>query len=693
MPHGNSLKRSDWRRTMRSERRSRRKLLDMAAIRHLLCVLCLVAGAFGGTTTPPNIILITLDTVRADRMGFLGSQRGLTPNLDGLARDSAIFTRAYSQVPLTTASHATILTGTYPQFHKVNDFQVALAKDLPYAPEILHRAGYNTAAFVGAMVLDPKQRFARGFDRGFDSYDAGFKDWQPPLDRYNTRERRAGVVVARVLAWLRGRPKGPFFLWVHLYDAHYPYDPPPPYKRKYAAAPYDGEIAYVDSAAGKLLAELRAQGLYDGSIITVMSDHGEALGDHGEDTHGIFLYDETIHVPLLIKLPHSKVGGKSESGKRIESRVELVDVLPTVLQAAGVEVPPEVQGESLLRIMSGGDAGRDSSGAEKQAERPAYSETDYPRLAFGWSSLRALRTGKYLYIEAPNRELYDQSADPKDTHNLSSINSAVADTLGGQLEVFRRKTSSDRQAPVQAMDPGAQAKLAALGYIAAGSNDSVVGQSGRTDPKDKIDIANQLHRTNYLMESLRFKDAIPLLRQLIAKEPDLPLSFAQLGTCLLATHEFAQAVPVLRKLVELNPAPAAPHFQLAVALLATGEIAAAVPELETVVDKVPGWDQPGLMLATAYFQTERSREAVTECEKILERVPNHYAALLLEGQILVLSKQAEAAISSLERAATAAPAMPEPHTFLADAYIQLGQKANADRERAIAKRLAAKGRD
>jgi arylsulfatase A-like enzyme/thioredoxin-like negative regulator of GroEL len=660
----------------------------MSVIRQVLCVLWLAAGALAAA--PPNIVLITLDTVRADRMGFLGSKLGLTPSLDALARDSAVFARAYSQVPLTTASHATILTGTYPQFHKVNDFQVALATDLPYAPEILHRAGYRTAAFVGAMVLDPKERFARGFDRGFETYDAGFQDWQPPLDRYHTRERRAGEVVARALEWLKQHPKGPFFLWVHLYDAHYPYDPPQPYKSKYATAPYDGEIAYTDSAVGKLLSQLRVSGLYDGAVIAVASDHGEALGDHGEDTHGIFLYDESIHVPLLIKLPNSRAASKPWAAKRIEARVGLMDVLPTLLQTAGVEVPPDVQGESLLSMMRLVSEGIGGAPAQLP-DRPAYSETDYPQVAFGWSSLRALRTGKYLYIEAPRRELYDLSADPKAEHDLSSTSAAVTSTLASQLEAFRQKTSSTREAPRQAVVPEAQAKLAALGYIAAGSNESIASRrEKRADPKDKIEIGNQLHRTNFLIESLRFKEAIPILQQLIAKAPDMPLPYAQLGTCFLATKDFAQAAPVLRKLVELNPEPAAPHFQLAMALLATDEIATAVPELEIVVEKVPGWDQARLMLATAYFQTERAREAVTECEKILETIPNHYAALLLEGQILVFSKQAGSAIPRLERAAAVAPERPEPHTFLADAYTRLGQKEDAARERANARRLAAK---
>lgn len=661
-------------------------LLSVSAIRHLAWLVCLTASALAATS--PNVILITLDTVRADRMGFLGSQRGLTPSLDILARQSVVFTRAYSQAPLTTESHATILTGTYPQFHKVNDFQMPLAEDLPYAPEILHRSGYRTGAFVGAIVLDPEEQFARGFGRGFDTYDAGFQTWHFGQDRYQTNERRATTVLAHALTWLSKNSKGPFFLWVHLYDAHHPYEPPQPFKRKYAAAPYDGEIAYTDSAVGKFLAQLRIRGLYDNSVIAVMADHGEALGDHGEDTHGVFLYDETIHVPLLIKLP-----GRA-TGKRIANRVELADVLPTILESVGVAVPPEVQGKSMLSMMKSTPA--DSAGASAASQtfpdRPAYAETDYPHTAFGWSPLRAMRTGKYLYVDAPRRELYDQSADPKAEHDLSSTSAAVTSTLASQLDAFRQKTSSNREAPQQIVDPQAQEKLAALGYVASGSNDTAAGSKERgADPKDKIEIGNMLNQTNFLMQNLRFQEAIPLLEQLIAKEPGMPLPYAQLGRTYISMKDYSKAVPAFRKLVALNPESPGPHFQLGVALLAMDEVAAAVPELEIVTEKVPRWDKAHLMLATAYAQTDRLREAVTECEKVLEIMPDHYGALLLEGRVLVLAKQASAAIPRLQKAAALEPEVPEPHTFLAEAYVLLGQEGDARRERAIAKRLSVSG--
>jgi arylsulfatase A-like enzyme len=678
----------------------------MSLIRQLLCIVCLAAGALAGTSAPPNVILITLDTVRADRMGFLGSKRGLTPNLDALARQSVVFTRAYSQVPLTPPSHATILTGTYPQFHKVDGFEVPLAKDLPYAPDILHSNGYRTAAFVGSFALDPKEPFAQGFGRGFDTYDAGFTTWHPGLDRYQTTERRAGEVVARALAWLSKRPPGPFFIWVHLYDAHYPYDPPEPYKTKYAAAPYDGEIAYADSAVGELLKQLRARGLYDGAVIAVMSDHGEGLGDHGEDEHGIFLYDETIHVPLVIKLPGHVTAGTGSGGARVEDRVELVDVLPTILQAVGVAIPKEVQGESLLELMrtktkpasSGkiaeGRAENDAAGSASQAfrDRPAYAETDYPRTAYGWSPLRALRTGKYLYIQAPSPELYDESADPNAAHNVFSTSAAVSGTLAGQLDAFREKTSSSREATQQALDPQSQEKLAALGYIAAGSNDTKAGAKSAIDPKDKIGVANQLGQITFLMNNFRFQEAIPLLQQLIAKEPGMPLPYGQLGRTYISLKEYDKAVSVLRKLEELTPDSIAPHFYLGVALMGSEDAAAAIPEFEIVVNKGMRWDQARVMLATAYAQEGRSQEAIKECETVLQANPNDYGALLLEGRVLLFSKQPEAALPKLERASALRHEMPEPREYLADAFTQLGRQKDAARERAAVVRLEAKRR-
>src|SRR5277367_3061713 len=303
------------------------------------------ASAPATPTKPPNVILITLDTTRADRMGFLGSERGLTPNLDLLAKQSVVFTRAYAQVPLTTPSHAALLTGTYPQFSNLEDLGAPLRADLPYLPDLLHHHGYHTAAFLGAYILDPAAS-APGFDRGFDLYDGHFHQRKPGEDRYKSVERRAEDVANRALGWLSRHQQRPFFIWLHFYDAHDPYDPPEPFKTKYADALYDGEIAYTDSIVGSFVEVLRRHGLYQDAVIAIAADHGEAFGEHGEERHGMFLYDETIHVPLLLKLPAERL-----AGKRVEERVALAEVAPSLLEAAGIGAPATMQAHSLFPLM------------------------------------------------------------------------------------------------------------------------------------------------------------------------------------------------------------------------------------------------------------------------------------------------------------------------------------------------------
>jgi arylsulfatase A-like enzyme/Flp pilus assembly protein TadD len=656
----------------------------MGVIRQWFCVVGMAASALAAgaaTALPPSVVVITLDTTRADRMGFLGSKRALTPNLDALARQSAVFTHAYAQAPLTPVSHATIFTGTYPQFHQVLDFPMPLLKDLPYAPDILRAHGYHTAAFIGSLALDPAGG-APGFDRGFEIYDANFQSGDiHEKDRYKTVERRGGEVVAHALAWLNKHPQGPFFLWVHLYDPHDPYDPPEPYKSRYAKEPYDGEIAYMDSVVGKLLRELKGRGLYDGALIAVMADHGESLGAHGEDTHGVFLYDETIRVPLVIKLPH---GGAV--GKRVENRVELVDVLPTMLQAVGVEVPAEVQGESLLGMMKAGNG----EAAEAWRDRPAYAETDYPHTAFGWSAERSLRTGKYLYIQSPRQELYDQTADPNAVHDLSlsRTSTAVSSTLAGQVNAFRAKTSSSREAPKAIVDPTAQENLAALGYV-SGSPAKAGATNEGADPKDKVEISNMVHRANVFRENRRFKEAVALLQQVVAKEPGLTGMYAKLGDNLLDLKAYEQAVPVLRKATELDPDSPMSHFQLAKGLMGAGDFAAAVPELEFAVAKVPNFADAHVFLEMAYARTNRVPETIRECKTVLEFLPDHFGSYLILGRFLEMSGDLDGAVVNLKKAAALQPKAPDPHIILADVYDHLGRKADAARELAEAGRLGA----
>ena len=652
----------------------------------LVAALTLSAGTVNAkappsNVRPPSIILITLDTTRADRMGFLGSRRGLTPNLDGLARQSVLFSRAYAQVPLTPPSHATILTGTYPQFHQVNDMQTPLASDLPYAPEILRAHGYRTAAFVGSIVLEPHPPYAPGFDRGFETYDAGFHNEGLGEDRHRTVQRRGTEVVARALAWLSKHPKGPFFVWIHLYDAHDPYDPPEPYKSRYASAPYDGGIAYEDAAVGKLLRQLKLRGLYDSLVIAVTADHGESLGAHGEETHGVFLYDETMHVPLVIRLPHGVA-----AGKQIENRVELVDIAPTLLQEAGITIPAEMQGRSLLSLMGTSKAPNNVPSGSWQ-ERPAYSQSEYPH-HFGWSALRALRSDKYLFIQAPRRELYDESADPKAERNLSSSATAVSDTLASQMENFRQKTSNTREAPKPVLDPAAQAGLGALGYMASDNSSSKTDTDGGIDPKDKIEIANMIHRAEVLQQDMHPDESIALLEKIIADNPTAAF-YTKLGSWLMRKQDFKKAVSALRKAVKMDPDSTATRFMLGKSLLATQDYAAAIPELENLISKIPNAIDAHSFLELAYAQTNRLPEAIRECKIVLAYDPEDAGSYMILGQSLARLGDPESGVAALKRATVLQPDNPMAHLWLAEIYDQIGKKSDASRERAEALRLGA----
>jgi arylsulfatase A-like enzyme/Tfp pilus assembly protein PilF len=643
--------------------------------RSLLLLLPLLAATAFASGRKPNIILITLDTTRADRMGFLGSPRGLTPNLDRLASQAVVFTRAYSQVPLTTSSHATILSGTYPQFHQVDYPGVPLPSDLPYAPAILRKFGYHTAAFVGAFIVDPKGS-APGFDRGFQKYDAGFHLKSGDEDRYQSVERRGEVVVEHALAWIRRNSGAPFFVWIHLYDPHAPYDPPEPFATRFRSAPYDGEIAYVDSVVGTFLDQLRVARLYHGALIAVMADHGEGLGEHGERGHGIFLYDPTIRVPLLFKMPlqHS-------AGRRIDDRVELVDVLPTMLEVALAPTPKPVQGHSLLALVS--NAGKPPKVAE---DPPVYSETDYPRRAYGWSALRSLRTGKYLFVEAPRPELYDETADPAADHDVAAAAPAVSGTLAAQLAKFREQTRSSAPSQSADLNPEQQAELRALGYVGASHGKAGPKASG-ADPKDKISLANDITDANLLVEDGHYQEAIAKLNAVVARDPTIPEVYDTLGAAWVRLGKFQEALPALRKSVELQPDFAWAHYQLGFLLVKTDDLPSAARELESAVAGSPLSAEMRFTLASVYARINRVEDAKKLLQKALELKPKYYEANLLLGFIFVMQKNPAPALTYLQAAIDLSPQSFKAHQYMAEAYAELGDEQTASRERALAARL------
>jgi choline-sulfatase len=596
----------------------------------------------------PDIVLITLDTVRADRMGFLGSTRGLTPSLDAFARTATVFERAYAQAPVTTVSHATLLTGAYPPFHHVDDFGAPLAASMAYLPALLKAQGYRTAAFVGSLVLDPRNGTAPGFDRGFDVYDAGFSLRRPGDDRYRTVERRGDDVTGRALAWLADGRKAtggpPSFVWVHLFDAHDPYDPPGDLRNRFAKEPYDGEIAFVDRQTGRLLAAAGGD-----TTVVVASDHGEALGDHGETTHGVFLYDATLHVPLVVRF----AGGRG-AGVRVTTRVRLVDVAPTVLASIGLPVPGSMQGESLLPLIAA---------ASPAEDRPVYAESSYPRQAFGWSPLAAWRDDRYLYVRAPTRELYDIVADPSASKNLAATRGRTADGLDGELTQFLRRSAS-AAAPSSPVDPAVAARLAALGYV---SGSAGAPKATGVDPKDRIAIANALHDAILAVEDGAFARAIPLLEKVVAGEPEIPIAQLNLGVAYARQRQYARAIPPLRRSAALQPENMRGHYELGLALYSSGDLKSAAGELGVVATALPHWADARYSLGSVYARIDRVPDAMTELRAALALEPRHFRANLLLGRLLTLAGKAVEAVPYLQAAVEIDPASAEAKQFLEEA--------------------------
>jgi arylsulfatase A-like enzyme/Flp pilus assembly protein TadD len=635
----------------------------------ILCLFVLFPALAAAATDPPNVILITLDTVRADRMGFLGSKLGLTPQLDALASQGVVFEHAYSQAPITPVSHATILTGTFPQYHGIRNFGDRLPPSVPFLPDILHAQGYHTGAFVGSIILDPKNGFASGFERGFDVYNAGFHRQKTGERREASMQRRGEVTLGYALEWLGQQHGGPFFLWFHLWDAHDPYNPPEPFRSRFPKAPYNGGIAYVDATVGKLLDYLRKQGLYDNTLIAVAADHGESLGDHGELTHSIFLYDATIHVPMLLKLP-----GNRFVGQRVSSAASLVDLAPTVLEALGETPAPAMQGRSLLPLI----------GNSHPENRPSFATGDHSERSFGWSALVSLRVGSKLYVRAPSPELYDLALDPGAKTNLYPGSHAAAVRFAIQVDNFvKRMSTGAPQALQDGLDEKSREKLSALGYVASGDN----GPPTKIDPKDRIDVANDMHDASLAIEEGKEATVIPLLLRVVAKDPQIQAAQYYLGIAYSRKGNFAKAIPPLRKAVELRPDALMAQYELAICLYEIGDMNTAAAHFEILVENRPDWSDARYSLASIYARTGRPEEAAKDLMVVLQGEPDHYRANLLLGRMLFLNATFTEALPYLEKAAAVQTDSAEAHSFLADEYEKLGRAADAARERAEAVRL------
>jgi choline-sulfatase len=554
---------------------------------------CLFAlAAVAAAASKPNLVLITLDSIRADRMSFLGGKGATTPNLNHLAAESLVFEHAYAQAPGTVVSHATILTGSYPQNTGLSEIGGTLSSALPSLPDVLKGQGYKTAAFVGSIDLDPWNGLAQGLDRGFQSYDAGFRPVIPGDSKPPVTERSGGEVAARATAWLAKNAQGPFFVWVHINDA------------SAAHASYNTALTAADTAVGKLLAALKAQKIDGSTTIIVVADHGQSLGAHGEEGHGLFLYDETIHVPLLIRLAEAQ-----PSAKKVSAKVRLVDIAPTALEIAGIPVPSQMQGQSLLRVAKAGGG----------SDQPVYSRSDLPQRGFGWSIVESWRAGKYLYVRAPKPELYDLTADPAAAHNLAQTSKGTIDTMAAQLESFDRRFSG-QGGKASELSSSEMQKLASLGYVGLQTSAGTAVTLSGTDPKDKVATANKVVETTpSLLVPARTDRAVTALTSITSADGNLYLAEYALGVALAEKGQYTEAVKHLHKAVGLQPDSGWAHYEIGATLLKTGDFKTAIVHLEIATTRLPAFAPAHSALAQAYDHTGRAEDAKKERAKAGEK--------------------------------------------------------------------------
>ncbi len=588
-----------------------------------------------------NVVMISIDTLRRDHLAPYGASFE-TPAASRLAREGVLFEHAVSQSPLTLPSHSSIFTGLYPPHHGVRDNGgFVLKPDVTTLAERLSGHGYETAAFVGAYVLDSRWGIAQGHRTYDDAFDYSGLERRDLTDV----QRSGGRVVDAALAWLRGQRRGerPFYLWVHLYDPHEPYAPPEEYRRR-APTAYAGEVLYADAQVERLLAALDALGLRRTTAVLYLSDHGEALGDHGEPTHGIFLYGATLDVPMILSPPSGAergFAGGALAGMRVRGLARLVDVTPTVLDLVGLDVPDGLDGRSLLPLVvheAARTAARDAvdpraeptgeAGARAEAlVGPAsYAETYYPRFHYGWSELIVVETERWKLVLAPRSELYDRRVDPTERHDVSLRHPRIAATLVGQLEAMKLRAAGSEPTP-EKIDPEALERLRALGYVGgtdtAGRSASR-GKGPRPDPKDQLPLLQELLRAQALRDAGRLEEAARRLEELSRRDPENPAVHLALASVHFHLKDAAAAIAAGRRALELDP-----------------DSATAV-----------------LDLAFAYQAAGRIGEATSGFQRVLELDPDNIKALVNLGEIHSARGDLPKAFDYYQRAATVAPRLP-----------------------------------
>jgi arylsulfatase A-like enzyme/tetratricopeptide (TPR) repeat protein len=630
------------------------RLLRVTAL--ACAALAPAACARRGLATYPDasVVLVSIDTLRADRIGPYGYAKGRTPRLDRLAREGLVFDDVYSHVPLTLPAHASLLTGLLPPRHEVRD---NLGFRLPdrhrTLAERFQAAGLATGGAVSAYVLRAQTGIARGFGSWDDAFTIAAGD--PSL---GDLQRDGAVAVESLLRFTAAQRGRRFFAFLHLYEPHSPWSPPAAYRD--LASPYDGDVAYADELLGRFLDGLAAQGLADTVVLAVTSDHGEGLGDHGEQEHGIFLYREAVHVPLLLRLP-----GSVGAGRRVPGPTAQVDVAATLLDLAGLPVAG-MDGESLREAMRTGAA----------AERSVYSETLYPRYHFGWSDLYAASDARYRYIRAPRPELYDLRADPGETQNVAPRRAPAA----AAMDAWLARTMGAVTAPAE-VDAATREKLAALGYVGAGT--PVPEGTTLPDPKDTIGAYEDLKQGLALRRSGRLPEAAAQLERVTAANPRMVDAWEALGMTLVDLGRSKEAASAFDAVVRIDPLRAEPHLALARLHGLEGRLEPAIRHAELASGRDPG--RAFEILAQVMMDAKRPADAASFARRSLASDPRRVMSHFVLGVVARQQGRCEEAVVSLQRAAEVERSergsiVRSLHYQLGDCLARLGRDADAERE-------------
>lgn len=622
----------------------------------------IVAAGLAGCSRGPatgdlagwNVLLVTIDTMRADHVGFAGDKAASTPVMDGLAEEGVSFETAVAAAPVTLPSHATILTGRYPPAHGALDNGVySLPDDVPTLATRLKAEGWQTGAVVGAYVLHRQY----GLARGFDAYDDRFRRPRARGGGGMHSERRAGAVVDRALEWLGTRdPARPFLLWAHFYDPHAPYDPPPEYRVRFASSPYDGEIAYTDASLGRLLEALGRAGVLERTLVIVTSDHGEAFGDGGEQTHGVLLRESTLRVPWLM-WAHDML----PPGRRVRGVVSGADLVPTVLDLLGLPPMEGADGTSLVAAMGSG----------RSEGRVAYSETVLPRDQYGWSDLAGARDDRWARVMAPIPELYDLAADPTEQDNLGDEPTEPARRLDDVIASVR---AGARDAGHRTMGDEEMESLRSLGYVVSPSAPEFTG----ADPKERVGLWKKVDEAQRALDAGKPRDVLSITEEILAVDPGNRVARGLKGEALVGLGRFDEGLDELREVFEETGSLDHDGSILARALAVAGRTDEAERLLRTFIAAQPLYAEHRFNLGVLLAQSGRLEEAAAEYEAARERNPD--AVHILSNLAVTLAKlgrDPDRAVELIDRAVELAGGDDRPRLMRAQVLHDLGREEEA----------------